>query len=310
MKLLEQLRKLAETDRRITGEILELIRRVDQERLYLDWGYPSLFAFLTKELLYTPGAAQRRIEAARLLREIPSLRGDLQSGALNLSQVALVAQATRNLSLTAQEKADLLRQVKGLDLKATQVVIAKALDQPIRMGEKERHQKDESVLLELTLSKEQMAALQRVKELISHTHPNPSYAELLALLAEDFLRRKDPRRERKEKKTGAERPRAQSGDDCQEASQDKGEAQSASTSAPVAGMQHKPQQPRAADIRAIHQRDRCCQWRDPRTGEICGSTFQLQVDHIQSRSAGGGHERENLQLLCAVHNRLKWEKFG
>lgn len=60
--------------------------------------------------------------------------------------------------------------------------------------------------------------------------------------------------------------------------------------------------------RLILQRDACCQYRDPRTGKICQSTYGLQIDHKTSRWIGGGHEARNLQVLCGRHNRYKYFK--
>ena len=49
--------------------------------------------------------------------------------------------------------------------------------------------------------------------------------------------------------------------------------------------------------KAVRKRDKVCL--------CCGRTTGLQVDHIQSRYAGGKHDAENLQLLCKVCNNLK-----
>src|SRR5690606_1326090 len=62
-----------------------------------------------------------------------------------------------------------------------------------------------------------------------------------------------------------------------------------------------------ATKRAVYQRDKCCQWRNPRTGRVCGSKFQLQIDHIRPIWAEGENNPENLQLLCATHNRMKYK---
>ena len=40
-------------------------------------------------------------------------------------------------------------------------------------------------------------------------------------------------------------------------------------------------------------------------GVRCGSTRHLQFDHVVPFAKGGGHEPENLRLLCAAHNRLE-----
>ena len=51
---------------------------------------------------------------------------------------------------------------------------------------------------------------------------------------------------------------------------------------------------------------------EPRCRE-CGTTEDLEVDHIVPTSRGGGDERENLQTLCRQHNAekggmLPWEQ--
>lgn len=57
-----------------------------------------------------------------------------------------------------------------------------------------------------------------------------------------------------------------------------------------------------ADIRlAVMQRDggQCC---------YCGSTDELQYDHIHPYSKGGKHTIDNLQILCGPCNRAKGAK--
>jgi 5-methylcytosine-specific restriction endonuclease McrA len=44
-----------------------------------------------------------------------------------------------------------------------------------------------------------------------------------------------------------------------------------------------------------------CQHKLP-GGKLCGSTFQLEFDHIQPFAKGGTSEPENLRLTCRSHN--------
>jgi hypothetical protein len=60
--------------------------------------------------------------------------------------------------------------------------------------------------------------------------------------------------------------------------------------------------------REILNRDKCCQFKNKETGEICGETSFAQVDHRIPLWAGGTHDLENLQQLCANHNQRKYRR--
>jgi hypothetical protein len=64
----------------------------------------------------------------------------------------------------------------------------------------------------------------------------------------------------------------------------------------------------AATRRAVFQRGKCCEHRDPVSGKQCESKWQLQIDHIQPVWAGGDDSLENLQVLCALHNRARYQQ--
>lgn len=286
--LVAELKNLVQMERKITAEVIECIKEIDQRRLYLGFGYTSMFAFLTKEVGYTPAATQRRIDAARLSQVVPELKENLKSGLINLSQVSMLAQAVRQkqkedpqVKVSVEQKQELFQQVQSLDLIQTEKLLAKGLDIQVKKHEAKSFQQDGSVRIELTLSAEQLGEVERVKELISHQQVNPSVADIFNLLLKDYLGRKDPLRRKV-------------------------------TSAPVALVCQRGGSVRkaiSAQVKTmVFQRDRCCQWTDPLTKRLCGSKFQLQIDHREPRWQDGGDELENLQLLCAVHNRLKYQR--
>ena len=179
--LVTGLKTLVRSERKITSEILTYIKEVDRRRLYLEYNCTSLFGFLTLEIGYTKAAAQRRIDSARLLSEMPEMRKDIESGVLNLSQISMVAQCLRqkkkeNLSkidgaclVTQDFKKDLFDLIKNKDFEQSQKIVAQTLDLKIKAFEKK------------TI---------RAKELISHINPNPSMAELVAFLAKSVCAEK------------------------------------------------------------------------------------------------------------------------
>ena len=77
-ELIQNTKRLVETERKTTLEILQYLREIDQRKLYLKWGFSSLFDFVVKELNYDHGAAGRRISAMRLIHEIPRWKKKLK----------------------------------------------------------------------------------------------------------------------------------------------------------------------------------------------------------------------------------------
>lgn len=87
------LKKLVMQERELLHEILLHIQQVEVRRIYLDRAYASIYEYLVKELNYSGSAAMRRIEAARLLKQIPTLSTQIESGDLNLSQIGELSKA-------------------------------------------------------------------------------------------------------------------------------------------------------------------------------------------------------------------------
>ena len=67
----------------------------------------------------------------------------------------------------------------------------------------------------------------------------------------------------------------------------------------------------AAVRREVWKRDEGrCTWRGP-DGQRCGSTWQVELDHIRPAALGGPSTVENLRILCRTHNALSAEQvFG
>src|SRR4051812_36860960 len=159
-ELIDRLEKLVQTERKITSDILECLRHVEARRLYLNMGYTSMFAYLTEKLGYTAACAQRRIDASRMLTQVPELKEELKQGSLNLSQVALVAKGIREVlksspevEFAKEDKLKLLEQVKNKTLDQTEQTLSRALGIKFKEQEKVRPRENESVRLEITLTR-------------------------------------------------------------------------------------------------------------------------------------------------------------
>jgi hypothetical protein len=261
------LKNLISKEREILSEILEHILEIDRRKFFLKMAYSSLFDYLTKHLGYSAGSAQRRIDAARLMKEVPELSQKLESGSLNLSQVSLVQKAIRQKKVQISNKLEILESLENKSFFESQSIISKTLDIEIKEQTKITSQKDESVRLEITLTKSQWEKLQQMKSLL----PNGSgeWSEVLEYLADKVIDQKT--KARTNPKSSAKRIN-------------------------ISMRKH------------IKNRDQCCQHKDKITGRICGTKLNLQIDHIKPIWAGGTSTIENLQLLCANHNRYRYRQ--
>jgi len=61
----------------------------------------------------------------------------------------------------------------------------------------------------------------------------------------------------------------------------------------------------------VYVRDQGCCTFVGQDGRRCGSTWQVQFEHLIPRAIGGKHTLDNITLHCARHNRLKADQvFG
>ncbi|HEY4159779.1 MAG TPA: DUF222 domain-containing protein [Polyangiaceae bacterium] len=83
--LLAGLACLVRKGNELTAELLAYLGEVDERRLHLEHGFPSLFAYCTERLGLSEAAAGRRIAAARVCRAYPQVFAAVARGDLHLS---------------------------------------------------------------------------------------------------------------------------------------------------------------------------------------------------------------------------------
>src|SRR5450432_1644805 len=85
VELLAELSALVARQNDLTGDLLAHLAELDERRLHLDLGHPSLFAYCTESLALSEPAAGRRIAAARVCRRFPEAFELVARGELHLS---------------------------------------------------------------------------------------------------------------------------------------------------------------------------------------------------------------------------------
>src|SRR5688572_29156665 len=87
-ELLISARRVSARERQMTTEVLWHIKEIEDRKLYLSLGFASLFELVVSDLGYSQGAAARRIQSARLLRDVPEISSQIESGELNISTLS------------------------------------------------------------------------------------------------------------------------------------------------------------------------------------------------------------------------------
>ena len=267
-------------ERQILHVILEHIKEVSRRELHLARGYGSLKDYLIKRFGYSERAAYRRIDAAKLLMQVPALAENIKDGSMDITKICDLSLAVKEKErisgekVSALVKTELVARIAGKTSMESQKEIAQVLDIQVKEHDHKKVQKDESVRLEFTVSKEVYEKLMKCQDLAAHKIQQEnmgfSLASVIEVLTDKYLSEKTELKTKPSEKTNQ-------------------------TLTPKTKIE-------------ILKRDQCCQFKDPKTGKICGSTFALQTDHRTSQWAGGDHSKNNLQILCAQHNRYKYRK--
>ena len=319
-----KLSELIRQERSITNEILRLINIALEKRSYLELGYSSMFDWLVRGFGFSNAAAHRRIEAARMLKAVPGAAEKLSQGLVNLSTLSKAQTIIKHhekvsgLKVTASEKAEIVESIENKSMvEAEQTLIEKFPDAASEVyQERKRVIDDKTIRYQLNLPNEATENLKRAKEILSHKFHNASDADIIAYALAQLIERIDPveiaKRCSKERTTKPKKPDLSqaakpTSPSMPTASSDNSLTTTEATSTSAAEVTSK----RGIRLNVFSKSNAKCSFKDPHSGRVCGSTYQIQIDHIRPRALGGGDKPENLRALCRQHNMLAAERsFG
>jgi len=285
-ELLVKMSDLSGREQKTTAEVVLYLNQIDQRKLYREAGYSSLFTYCREKLGYSEGAACRRITAARALNSSPELYKMLREGKMSLCAIVQISKV-----VTPENKDEIIEQSKGKSKLELQRVLSSfgELTKPKResirarrvcltaapdlfsdgpVGEKE--EKRYSVTLELT--EDEMSMVEEARKNLGKREMK----EVLLKGAKLINKKKAPKVTAKVAVKSELKP----------------VQKKESRYIPVA-IQNE-----------VRQRDKDqCTYCSP-DGHRCTERYRLQFDHIKPFALGGGHEADNLRLLCPAHNGL------
>jgi 5-methylcytosine-specific restriction endonuclease McrA len=188
--------RLVKSERKITAEVLCLIREAESRRHYLERGFSNIFDWLTRGHGYSAPAANRRILAARMTTTFPQAQEKILSGSLNLSTLAQLQSALRRQEHRYGEvplslKNELFEKIEGKTVDEVESILMTAFPDTLKK-EVLRSVNGTDARLSLNLPKETVGALSRARALLSHAIPNPSWSDVITYLINYYLKKNDP----------------------------------------------------------------------------------------------------------------------
>lgn len=291
---------LVESERKITANVIKHLFEINRRRLYLARGYDSLFTMLTKKYRYCNATAMLRVNAVRLMNDVPVVIEKIESGEMPVTVVAniqsfLNSEAKIDRAYSKEAKLELVETCLGKSVLEVQKEFVRR-NPEIEKRESVRAVSEDRVRVSHSMSNELEEKLQRIKVLWSQVDPNMTREMLIDRMAEITLEKIDPIR-----KAARSRRRASTSQNevrVPEVKTEQQESQAPSRTRYIAAE--------TSHAVVLENGGRGCDFVDAQTGKRCGSKFQLQKDHVVLWSKGGTNETSNLQMLCASHNRWRW----
>jgi hypothetical protein len=267
--LTENLAALLRREHDALAEFLVALADFDRRRAWAELGHSSLFYFLRRELRLSSAAAQYRKVAAELIQQIPGMVEPLRRGDLCLTSIIEASRV-----VTPENWETVLPRFYGLSRREAMEVVAelqphpapplRTVVTPVRSTPVPR--RDAAVPQAL------LRKLDEARDALSHAMPGATEAELLEAGLDLLLAQAAKRR----------------------------------------GLVDKPQKkvrPSKGDRIPAHVRREVwkrdggkCRW-VLESGEMCGATRNLELDHIHPRSLGGPSTADNLRVVCRFHNQ-------
>lgn len=326
--LLKQTEFLVERERADTLLILRHLREIEVRRLFIDLKYSSMHKYCIKHLKYSEHETQLRLSSARLLQDLPEIETQIQSGDLNLTNLAQVqtfirAEKSADVVLNKEQKLDLLLDVQGKTTREVKKELINKSHQPALLAEKFHVTLDlnNQVIktFQVQLNEEHQAILQEFRDLYAHELDDQSDFNTLMFLLKKAT-------QFKKKKLGLIRKNVDQSPDIDgknnqlEPVVDSDAIQNTNSKSnaplPCAPKVAKfPQQRKALPVsvkrRVWSKAGGQCEHRNEKSKTRCQSKHALEVDHIEAVAMNGSNESSNLRLLCRAHNsRRAIQTFG
>ncbi|WP_157684706.1 HNH endonuclease [Bdellovibrio bacteriovorus] len=220
----------------------------------------------------------------RLIESVPDVAEKIEEGSINLSTASQVqnfikSERKNGGSVSYKQRVEMINAIENKSARDVEKHLINLKPENVIRPEKIRMVTPEIIEMRLMIPDDLKEKMDKLRQIFSHRIPDMTYLALMEYLVNQALKKV-------EKKHKSSSPALR-------------------LKAPEGHLLSKRNIP--STLRhAVWLRDGgVCSYQDPQTGRKCGGRNFVQVDHIHPWSKGGENKLENLQLLCAEHNRHK-----
>ncbi len=310
-KLIDETDNAVQAEREATVRVLKNFIEIDRRRIFSAFGKGSFKEFVMSRYKFSEDEAWRRINAMKLLKEIPEVEEKMESGSISMTHLGVAQSLFKHESknhdrtFSADEKLEVLEKMENTSTREAQRIVFSMASSPLfEVQDKIRPVTSETVEIKFSAPNELEKKLERLKGLLAHSHPDIPMAELIDRLCDLGLHEWDPARQ-----TGKVRKSSEAARHRVVAAA----ARSETNSEDEVHSSTENEKPKASPVREgisaqlkrevwLRDHSRCCN---------CGSGYALQIDHVEPIAFGGRTVLENLRLLCrSCNQRAAIENFG
>lgn len=304
-ELHNQTKHLVSKERHLLTQVLHHLREIERRKLFSDFSCQSLFEYAVKELKYSEGQAGRRIQAMRLMKELPQVEEKIERGELSLSNISQAQSYFREAkksgarSVAPAEKLELLERLENKSAREGQRLILSLSPDHKILTERSRAVSSTQTEVRFVITDQLKDQLEEFRSLLGPKGATMGMAELVEAMTEislESLKKKKfgQRRELKQMALCDATPASESG----------------SSSSPNSDF--RKLNPVSKNPRYIPRAIKYELWiRDRGECVMCGSRRNLNVDHVQPVALGGDSTISNLRLLCFNCNqRYSFKSFN
>lgn len=124
-ELLALMKRLSAAERTLSVYSILQLAEVQRRKLYVDAGFPTMFAYCVGELGYSEGNAFRRLQAVDAARKFPEVVSLVKEGAITVCALSVIAR-----HLTAENSARVLKMAEGKSVRAVERIAAELAPRP------------------------------------------------------------------------------------------------------------------------------------------------------------------------------------